>query len=156
MTLLRSWIWPDVSSRKNALFAITEASWVMVGVACLSALFTFVDLAHSWELDERLLGFAEAALLAGIAFGVRRKSRSAAVAGFALYILDRIGLWAAIGRPGSLTLTILVAAALLHGVRGTFAFHNFAPIPANAPTIEQSFRSFGQEPSVVEKDAGQR
>lgn len=155
MTLFRSWFWPDVSTRKNALFAITEAFWVMMGVACLLLLFTFVDFAHGWEVDDRLLGFAEAALLAGIALGIRQKSRIAAVAGLALYVLGRIGLWAATGRPGSLSLTILVALALLHGVRGAFAFHNFAPIPADTPSIEQSFRSFGPESATNEKDTEQ-
>ena len=156
MTLFRSWFWPDVSTRKNALSAISEASWVMVGVACLLTPFTFVEFARGWELDERLLGFAEAALLTGIAFGIRQKSRVAAVIGFVLYVIDRVGLWVETGHPGSLVITILVALALLHGVRGTFAFHNFAPISANTPSIEQSFRSFGQDSPTTEKDAGQK
>jgi hypothetical protein len=154
MTLFSSWFWPDMNSRKNALFAISEAFYVMLGVASLLALFTFVDFARGWEFDDRLWGFVEAIFLAGIAFGIRHKSRAAAVPGFALYVLDRVGQWVATGHPGSLLLTIMVALALLHGVRGTFAFHRFAPLPANTPSIEQSFRSFGQTSPQDEKDTG--
>ena len=154
MTLFSSWFWPDVSTRKNATFATTEAFYVLLGVATLVALFTFVDFARGWEFDERLWGFAEAAVLVGIAFGIRQKSRVAAVAGFALLVLDRIAQVAVTGHPGALLLAIAVALALLHGVRGACAFHKFAPIPANTPGIEQSFRSFGQNSPRSEKDTG--
>ena len=108
MTLFSSWFWPDVSTRKNATFATTEAFYVLLGVATLVALFTFVDFARGWEF----------------------------------------------GHPGALLLAIAVALALLHGVRGACAFHKFAPIPANTPSIEQSFRSFGQNSPRSEKDTG--
>jgi hypothetical protein len=156
MTLFSSWFWPDVNSRKNALFAISEAFYVMLAVASLLALFAFVDFARAWKFDDRLWGFVEAVFLAATAIGIRHKSRVAAVLGFTLYVVDRVGQWVATGHPGGLLLTIVVALALLHGVRGTFALHRFAPLPANMPSIEQSFRSFLQTPPQGEKDAEQK
>ena len=152
MTLFSSWFWPDVSAGKNATFAITQAFYVLLGVAALVALFSFVDFARRWEFDERLWGFAEAAVLLGIAFGIRQKSPAAAVAGFALFVFDRIAQVAVTGHAGALLLTNAVALALLHGVRGAFAFHKFAP--ANTPSIEQSFRSFGRNSPRSENDTG--
>ncbi|HEU0370072.1 MAG TPA: hypothetical protein VFR42_12720 [Candidatus Acidoferrum sp.] len=118
MTLFSSWFWPDVSTRKNATFATTEAFYVLLGVAILVALFTLVDFARGWEF------------------------------------LDRIAQVAVTGHPGALLLAIAVALALLHRVRGAFAFHKFAAIPAHTPSIEQSFRSFGQNSPRSEKDTG--
>jgi hypothetical protein len=153
MTLLQSWFWPDVSSRKNALAAINETFWVTMFLAGLTAVFTFIDFARDWQAGDRSWGFVGAAFLAGIAFGIRHKSRAAAVAGFALYIAGRAWSWMASGHPGSIIVSILVGLALWHGGRGTFAFHRFAPIAAGTPGIEDSFRSFGQTPKRTQQES---
>jgi hypothetical protein len=92
MTLLQSWFWPDVSSRKNALAAINETFWVTMFLAGLTAVFTFIDFARDWQAGDRLWGFVGAAFLAGIAFGIRHKSRAAAVAGFGCISLEGPGV----------------------------------------------------------------
>jgi len=153
MTLLQSWFWPDLSSRKNALAAINETFWVTMFLAGLTAVFTFIDFARDWQAGDRLWGFVGAAFLAGIALGIRHKSRAAAVAGFALYIARRAWSWMASGYPGSIIVSILVGLALWHGGRGTFAFHRFAPIAAGTPGIEDSFRSFGQSPKRTQQES---
>ena len=153
MTLLQSWFWPNVNSRKDALFAINEAFWVLLAVAAFHAVVTFVDFARTWEPTDNLLGFVDAALLAGIAVGISCKSRIAAVAGLVLYLAGRATQIMVTGHPGGIVLTLLVALALLHGVRGTFAFHRFAPIPEGTPSIEDSFRSFGQTQRPSQEEA---
>jgi len=153
MTLLQSWFWPDLSSRKSALAAINETFWVTMFLAGLTAVFTFIDFARDWQAGDRLWGFVGAAFLAGIALGIRHKSRAAAVAGFALYIARRAWSWMASGYPGSIIVSILVGLALWHGGRGTFAFHRFAPIAAGTPGIEDSFRSFGQSPKRTQQES---
>ena len=133
MTLLQSWFWPDVGSRKNALAAINETIWVTLFLAGLTAVFTFIGFARDTQEGDRLWGLVSATFLAGMAFGIRRESRSAAVAGYALYIAGGLGPgWHPVTR-GSVTLFVLVSLALWHGVRGTFAFHRFAPIAALNP-----------------------
>jgi len=112
-----------------------------------------IDFARDWQAGDRLWGFVGAAFLAGIAFGIRHKSRAAAVAGFTLYIAGRAWSWMASGHPGSIIVFILVGLALWHGVRGTFAFHRFAPIAAGTPGIEDSFRSFGQSPKRTQQES---
>lgn len=84
MTLSSSWFWPDVSHRKNALAAVDESFWVTMLLAALAAVSTFIDFARDWQADDRLWGFAGAAFLVGVGLGIQQKSRSAAVAGFAL------------------------------------------------------------------------
>lgn len=156
MTLLQSWFWPDVSSRKNALAAINETFWVMMFLAALTAVFTFIDFAQNWQADDQLWGFVSAAFLGGIAFGIRQKSRTAAVAGFALYVAGRIWSWIGTGHGGSIVLFVLVALALWHGIRGTFAFHRFGPIAAGTPSIEDSFRTFGKSQKAAREESEQK
>jgi hypothetical protein len=153
MTLFQSWFWPDVSSRKNALAAINETFWVTMFLSALTAVLTFIDFARDWQADERLLGFVGAAFAAGVGFGIRQKSRAAAVAGSILYVVGRAAQWVASGHPGNVILSILVGLALWHGVRGTFAFHRFGPIAAGTPSIEDSFRSFSQSSQPTQQES---
>lgn len=145
-----------MSSRKNALAAINETFWVMTFLAALTAVFTFIDLTQNWQADDRLWGFVSAAFLAGIAFGIRQKSRIAAAGGFSLYVGGRIWSWIGTGHVGSIVLFVLVALALWHGVRGTFAFHRFGPIEAGTPSIEDSFRTFEQPQKTAQQESEQK
>src|SRR5215467_8632742 len=121
MTLLSSWLWPDVSSRKNAESSIYEAAWVMFGIALIRGLFTLAVISGSWELDERWLGFVDSAVLVATGLGIRRKSRAAAVTGVTLYVGGHLTTWVTTGRPvavGGIALYILVGLSLIAGVRG--------------------------------------
>jgi len=51
MSLLEAWIWPKVSDRKNAQFAITEAYCVAAAVAVITALFATVELMKGTSED---------------------------------------------------------------------------------------------------------
>ena len=42
MGLAAAWFWPKVDSRKNALFAISEAFWIALTVAIFSAAFSLI------------------------------------------------------------------------------------------------------------------
>ena len=150
MTQVASWLWPNVKSRKDALFAIDEAFWVAIVVAGLTAAFAGIDAGRSGISGSDIGGFVSAALLAGIAFGIRWKSRVAAVAAFAVYILSQTTQWIAAGH-GNLVVGGIVALALLHGVRGTFAYAKLTPLPLGTPSVEQSFRAFAANPTVEQK-----
>ena len=147
MSQVANWLWPNVKSRKDALFAIDEAFWVSIVVAALTAAFTGVDAGRSGISAGDISDFIGATVLAGVAFGVRWKSRAAALAAFVLYVLSQITLWITTGH-GNLVVGALVALALLHGVRGTFAYSKLTPLPLGTPSVEQSFRAFAANPSV--------
>lgn len=153
MTQVRNWLWPNVKSRKDALFAIDEAFWVSLVVAALTLAFTGVDAGRSGISGTDISGFIGAALLAGVAFGIRRKSRAAAVVAFLLYVCSQASLWITTGH-GNLVVGALVALALLHGVRGTFAYAKLTPLPQGTPSIDQSFRAVGANRTVEQKPQG--
>jgi hypothetical protein len=138
--LAAAWLWPKVSSRKDALFAISEAFWVALCVAAFNAVFSLIAFARSVESDVNFEGFFSAALFAGIAFGIRQKSRIAALAGFVFYVLSQ-GYFLVARGHGNLAIPPLIALALFHGVRGTLAYHKLPPLPDGLPSLEQSFKA---------------
>jgi hypothetical protein len=127
----------------------------MLAVASWLALFTSVDFARGWEINDRLCRKMEAALLTGIAFVIRHKPRARAVPGLALCVLDRVGQWMASSFPGSLLVTVKFPLALARGIRDS-CFSQICPLPENAPSIEQSFRSLAQNPPLLERDEGRK
>lgn len=144
MTLLQAWFWPDVSTRKNALHAINEAFWVTAAVAVYWTLFALMGIARrpNSEFDPLTLG--DPFLLAAAAVGIRFRSRAAALSSLVIYIGVHTLSLLNMGLLG-LFLFVMVSLALLHGVRGTIAFHRFAPIPEGTPSIEKSFQAFGSK-----------
>lgn len=144
MSLTAAWIWPSVSSRKNALFAIAEAFWISIAVSVFTVILVLIGSLQTQESDFDILGLANSILFAGIAFGIRRKSRIAATTGLVLYVLLRVFFLRPTGL-GSFVIGSLIALALLHGVRGTIAYQKLPPLPAGMPTIEQSFKAVGAD-----------
>lgn len=91
-----------------------------------------------------------AAVYGGLAFGIRRRSRVVAILALIVFIAERLLLGTAMAFP-NLTLLAFGSLLLVNGVRGTLAYHKFPPLPANIPTVEQSFQAFAKEPSKDEK-----
>jgi hypothetical protein len=144
MTLGASWLWPNVVTRRNASSAIEEAFWVALVVSAFTPVFAVVDLMRTGEWRLGYQRFVDPAFFARVAFGIRRKSRTCAVAALVLYLLSRAYFWIITG-SGNLVIPALIALALFHGVRGTFAYHRFSPLPAGLPSVEDSFRAIAAD-----------
>lgn len=108
--------WPEVDDLEGAEEAIRLCSWfafVYAGIGAVVGLFALVFGAA------RLDGLIGALILAVTGVGVRRRWRSAAVAGLALLGLGLVGALAQGSAPG--VLDALTFVAFMSGVRGTFA-----------------------------------
>ena len=118
-----SWIWPDVSTIDGAKDACRLAMWCATFVGGLTILFAILSV-----LGIRLFGttpyaFVDAALLGAIAFGLYKYSRVAAVAGFALFLLEKVITFVQTGSilgVGAIGIVILIG--FFNGIRGTFAY----------------------------------
>jgi len=121
-----SWFWPDVSNVDEAKKACRAARWCAVIVASVTSLFAFLAIAGAKFGNLPVDGSAlfDAALFAGIAFGLSRFSRFAGVAGFALFLFERIYMIAK-GGPGAggLFLGVFLLLGFFNGMRGAFAYH---------------------------------
>jgi len=155
MGLLAAWFWPKVSDRKNAQFAINEAFYVAVALAAITAVFATVEVLRDTTNGLDAEALVSAVIFASVGFGIYRRSRIAAISGLALYLVDRGYAWAKVG-PHFGVIPVLITLALLHGVRGTFAYHKLPPRPAGLPSLAEGFAALEQNPpesaSVVRKD----
>ncbi|MEW5978336.1 MAG: hypothetical protein AB1898_21275 [Acidobacteriota bacterium] len=113
---IRELLWPDVDNEvaiKTVTHNVMWVSFVIAGVTTLVALFGLVPTAT----------IIDAVLFVAIGFGIRRKSRIAAVLGLVLYLGGQLTLLAQ-GRGGyNVILLIIFSALFLSAIRATFSFH---------------------------------
>jgi hypothetical protein len=129
-----SWYWPDVSDLDGAKDATRYGMWCALLVAGVTALFAVLSL-----FGVRLMGITPAALLdaalfGAIGFGLARYSRFAAVAGFLLYLLEKIYALATTGSIlGVGALGVVMLFGFFNGIRGAFAYQKLvAAVPPQA------------------------
>jgi hypothetical protein len=125
---LRDLFWPDLSVDTSAESACDTASWACFAIAGLTTLLGV------WTNPGVL---ADAALFVLIGFGLRRKWRTAAIAGFLLYVLEVILVMAAGQMPG--VLTILILAILFNSIRASFAYRRLHKTEAAEKKIAEVF-----------------
>jgi hypothetical protein len=145
-----SWLWPKVDTRRRAQNAIEEGFWAAIFVSVTGALILFITFLKDTE-QFAIEGLVGVVVFAFVAFGIRRRSRAAAFVGLMLYVSDRIYVLIS-GGHGNLVLPILIELAFLNAVRGTVAYHRLPPLPANLPSIEQSFQAVGNPSPRGEED----
>jgi len=119
----RELFWPDLSTDVNAQSACLTASWACFIIAAITVVLALALVG--------LAALVDAALFVAIGFGLRRMWRTAAVAGFVLYIAEQAAGIASGGRPG--ILTIFVLAILFNSVRASFAYQRFRKAAQASP-----------------------
>src|SRR3974390_832298 len=119
-----SWFWPDVSELEGAKNATKGGMWCAVFVAGMTTFVVLLTTLFKISiLGVKADALLDAALFAGIAFGLSRYSRFAAVAGFALFVLEKIYMLATTGNFFSVGfLGIVIALGFFNAIRGTFAY----------------------------------
>lgn len=131
--------WPDVSTIESAKTAARQGMWAAIVVAGFTVVFVLLALGGADGLagtvDETAL--IDAAVFALIAFGIYRFSRTAAVLGVVIFVVERIYLWSVIGVKAPIV-AIIITLAFISSIRGTFAYHKLktgqaAPAPVTGP-----------------------
>jgi hypothetical protein len=129
-----SWFWPDVSDVDGAKDAAHYGMWCAILVAGFTALFVVLSF-----LGTRLMGVTPAALVdvalfAAIAYGLSKYSRFAAVAGFVLFLIEKIYAFVVTGSIlGVGVLGVIILFGFLNGIRGAFAYQKLlAAVPPQA------------------------
>ena len=90
----------------------------------LTAILTVIVLLGPDETNFAQIGFLNSTMFGGLAFGIYRRSRIAALSAFVLFTGGVIYQLATTG-PAGLVLRGFIALAFFHGVRGTIAYHRF-------------------------------
>jgi len=135
----RAIFWPTIVDSQSARKAARAGVIAAALVAAVTALVSLSSLAGYNVLGPPSyspLSLIDAAVFASIAWGVHRLSRAAAVAGLALFLLERGYAVLHRGEAGGI-IAIFLALWFVHGVRGTFAIRHYgAPEGPGAPSSE--------------------
>ena len=133
-----TWYWPDVSDIDGAKDATRYGMWCAILVAAFTALFSLLALFGIRFMGASLASFVDAALFAAIAYGLSKYSRFAAVAGFTLFLIEKIYTYVMTGSIlGVGVLGIVILFGFLNGMRGAFAYQRLAAAASQvvAPAI---------------------
>ena len=145
MSLLKQWLWPNVSLRRQAQGAIQEAFLVTLAIAAYRLVWVLIVYLRDSESGLNWGGLLDGLSFAVIGVGLYFRSRTAAVLSFGLYVAEFL-YNSVMVRPQNPIIPGVVALALFAGIRGSFAYQKLPPKPKDLPTIEQSFRSVKPTP----------
>jgi len=107
---------------------ISAAVTLLVSVIAAAGVAALADMGFGWWT------LLDVALLAGLSFGVYRKSRTAAVLLFTYFLIARIALWVSMGSVRGLPMALLFGYFYAQGIRGTFAYQALIRAdPSSAP-----------------------
>jgi hypothetical protein len=145
MSLVKTWVWPDVSIRRKTQSAINEAFGAAIVVTLLSLIFALMPTSSEPDSSDRSVILVACVVFGLLAIGIFLRSRAAAVS--ALVLFSVIIAFAMLTQgPRLLIVRVVIFLAFLNGVRGTFAYHKLPPKPVGLPSIQQSFQSVRPSP----------
>jgi len=120
----KKWFWPDVSTVEGAKEAARYGMWCAVFVAGVTTLFVLLAIFGTSLMGVKPAALVDVLLFVGIAYGLSRTSRFAAVAGFALFIFEKIYMLATTRSVLSVgVMGVIIALGFLNSIRGTFAYY---------------------------------
>jgi hypothetical protein len=126
-----SWYWPNVDNLEGAEDACRLAMWCAMLVAGVTTLFAFLALSGIRIVPINGSALVDAAIFAAVAYGLWRRSRIAAVAGFVLFLIERVYMVIQTGSIfGAGVLGIVLLIGFLNGMRGAFSYHKLQSQPA--------------------------
>lgn len=122
----------DITSKiRNAVVAGTV-------VATLQFVLVAIGMAGSTQFGLDAWSLIDVALVAGLTFGVHRRSRACAVILLVLFVAGRIMFMVQSGTPNGILVAIVIAYYLARGVQGTFQYHAFTRDPARSEAYGQA------------------
>jgi hypothetical protein len=145
MSLLKQWLWPDVSLRRQAQSATQEAFLVTLAIAAYRLAWVLIVYLRDSENRLNWGGLFDGLCFSALGVGLYFRSRTAAVLSFGLYVAEFL-YNSVMVRPQNPIIPALIGLALFAGIRGSFAYQKLPPKPKDLPTIEQSFRSVKPAP----------
>jgi hypothetical protein len=117
-------LWPAVGDEQAAVLAARQGFHAAVYCSIVTAIFAVLGGFGFQIMDFNLWCLIDAGLMAGLAFGIRRMSRVAAVIALLYYVACRIDLWIEYGFQSPIIAALFILM-FLSAVRGTFAHHRF-------------------------------
>ncbi len=94
----------------------------------ITLVVTLVAVAGSPVLGFGAANFIDVALIAGLTFGIWRRSRTCAVLMLLYFVASKILMMVEAGKPGGIVMGLLFAYLYVQGVRGTFEYQRLRKV----------------------------
>lgn len=120
--------WPAVGDEQAAVLAARQGFHAAMYCSIVTAVFAVLGGFGFQIMDFNLWNLTDAVLIALLAFGIRRMSRTAALIALLYYVAGRIDLWTEYG-PQNPVIAGIFVLMFLSAVRGTFAYHRLKRRP---------------------------
>jgi len=100
--------------------------WVAACVSCaMTLIVTLVAFGGGTANYDAAWNLIDVALIAGFAFGIYKRSRTAATLMFAYFVLSKVLMMMEAGRPSGLVLGLLFAIFYFRAMTATYRYHRF-------------------------------
>lgn len=138
---VKEWIMPTIEDQLSAKKVARNGVWAAAFCAAATILVVGLNAAGADILALDHWALVDAALFIAIAVGIHRMSRTAAVAGLLLYLLERVYMIENLGNPGTIIQVLVLTLMFISSVRATFLYHRLTrtvPVPpraANPPSV---------------------
>jgi phosphate/sulfate permease len=140
MSTFQQWLWPDVSIRRNAQAAISEAFWVTSALAAGKIVWFVIALLRDSENSLDTHSLIAGICFAALALGLHFRSPITATLAFVLNLSDALYSLAT-GHWSLPFVQLAISLALFAGIRGTLAYRKFPPKSQDIPSMADSFKS---------------
>ena len=122
--------WPSIQDRESALRISRGGFVAAIFQAGLALMFAWIARKTTYAGLSISTYLIAAVIFGVIAMGIWRLSRVAAVLGLVLFVAEAIWMLLDVrgvtGLVKALLVTLFLTLIFVNGVRGTFAYHNFA------------------------------
>jgi hypothetical protein len=121
-----AWYWPTIEDENSAEHATKAAVGVSGFIAAVTALAALLSMVyHKPILGLDGWGLVDAVIFALIAWRISKVSRTWAIVGLLMYLLE-VGYKLATNPSGALgILTIIFILIYINAIRGAFAYHRY-------------------------------
>lgn len=118
------WIWPPVSDAASAQKASKQGLWACAWCAGATLFLVLLSVLGVRLLEFDMWALLDVLLFIVIGWGIYKMSRFAAIAGLALYIIERAAMWAEYG-PKNPVMALIISLMFINSIRGIFAHHKY-------------------------------
>jgi len=121
--------WPEVGTLDQAIAASNLGFLMAMFVAVVNAIAATISLVqHTTIGGINAYGYVDAGLFALAGWGIRCRSRMAAVAGLLFFLLEKVYQFATQPKAAmGLLMALFILGGFTSAVRGTFAYHRLVP-----------------------------
>jgi serine/threonine-protein kinase len=105
---------------------LIKSGWIagLISIG-ITMIFILLSIFGTSIMGINAWGLIDVGLMAGLTYGVYRKSRTCAVLLLAFFVLSKIAMWVQAGSPSGWIMALIFAWYFFQGASGTFQYHRW-------------------------------